>query len=148
MPNKYICLYDGGRSGSIRLTDQLPGEVRANTLAICSRFWEREHFYRDDGTKFRATPADGASCGVSGLTKLLAHILYNPFRTLAFQYADVGPFQLDEIKAKIFRYLEVDGDILTQFMDGDEIRRRLDRIDSFAGLVDLIETMQGKNEAG
>lgn len=147
MSHRYVCLYDGGRSGGIRLTDELPGQVRANALAICSRFWERELFYRDDGIKLRAALAEGSSCGESVFTKLLAHTVYNPFRTLAFHYEEVGPYHVDEIKAKICRYLEGDDDILTQFIDGDEILQRLDRVDSFAGLVDLIETMQGKNEA-
>ncbi len=69
--------------------------------------------------------------------------LYNPIRTVEFRYEDCGVFDLAEIRQRIAHYVSCDDDILTQFLDVDEIASRLSTVATFEDIVSLLNDMHG-----
>jgi hypothetical protein len=72
---------------------------------------------------------------------------YNPLSAVEFHYDLDGVYELDEVKQKIPRYVQADDDILTQFMDGNEIANRLAKANNFDDVIALRDAMSGLEES-
>jgi hypothetical protein len=141
---KHILLDD---LGSVELVDELPAEHRATMLAVLAEYWRTYHVYREDGTKLRMSVDASGFAPPSLWRRLLAQTIYNPARPVPVAYDAVGEYSISEIKEKIVSCLPRDDDIITQFLDAAEIRRLLDRADSFEELAEAVRAIQGQHEA-
>ena len=130
---------------SVWLEDVLRPTVDATHLAILKQFWSGERFFRSDGVEFDAVPTNANLPSPSLIRRILAEI-YNPRRRVSLVYNEKGPYNLDEVKRLIMDCVSRDDDILTQFIEGDEIRDRLRDAVTFDEVVDVIERMGGKYE--
>ena len=74
-------------------------------------------------------------------TKLLAQV-YNPLFEVGVTWTRERTYELDELLAAYLKGVEEDDDILTQFVDGDKISRRIKACKSFQ---DLVETWEWAN---
>jgi hypothetical protein len=147
MSSPLIQLYDAKVGGSVELLPSLRSTWRVNKLAILDRTWNNVSIYRADGIKLRPVP-EQLGFPEKNVWSALAGLIYNPTRDIQLRYEEIGPFDLPEVKDKVLDYVSKDDDILTQFLDADEIRELLNRARTFDELVGVIRKIQGNGEAG
>ena len=142
MTYKYIQLYDADYGGSIQLLEELPKSKRMNRFAILSRTWESVTIFGEE-RKYIPKPSRCELPQKSPLQILLVQF----YKDVSFSYDDCGEYQLDEIIEKILKYVECDDDILTQFLDGEEIKKKLKIAKTFNDILTIIDEIYGSNEA-
>jgi len=54
------------------------------------RYWRRSRLYAEDGSLWRPEPVDGHELAL--ITRMLAHTIYNPRRTLSMSYERIGDY--------------------------------------------------------
>jgi len=72
---------------------------------------------------------------------LLANTIYNPRVTATLIWQPPKPYSLDDLKFAYARAVEQDDDILTQFVEAEELKARISRAQSFAELVEVYHWM-------
>ena len=132
--------------GGVEYREELPGTECTTTLGVASRFWERSRIYGPDGLVWRPVPAAPADVVLPVLPWLLA-VVYNPVRTLSLRYERTGEYQLPQLKQRIRECVEQDDDILTQFMEADEIKAALDKATDFEAVAALVKRMGEDQDA-
>ena len=145
MAYKYIQLYDADYGGGIQLLEELPESKKMNRLAILSKTWKSTSIFGEE-RKYTPEPS-GVKLPEKSLLQLLMVQFYNPFQDVKFSYKDCGQYQLDEIKEKINSYVECDDDILTQFLEGEDIKNKLESSETFKDILTVINEIYGSKEA-
>lgn len=145
MGTPYIQLYDAPYGGAVELLPSLKQVWRMNRAAIFDRTWESVSVYTESGRKLKPRPNE-LGLPRKNIWSVFAVFFYDPLREVRFLYEEIGSFELEEIKTKILAYVAKDDDILTQFLDGDEIRMVLEGSNTFPDLVRAIEIIQGQGE--
>ena len=126
---------------SVERREELAGTVRVTTLEVARRFWEHSRLYGPDGVVWRPVPATPEDVVLSGLARFLAFTGYNPWRTVPMRYEHTGEYKLPELKRRIWECVERDDDILTQFMEADEIKVALEKATDFERVAALVRRM-------
>ncbi len=143
---KYIKTVGDETYSIIRLADNLPDTISANVLGILSEGWKFEYYLSSEGTKYIVEPVSGHKIKNRKLWRILANTVYNPLRTLKVRTKPCGTFKIDDLKESIQRWLGADDDILTQFLDGNQIRKLLSTLSTFGELVDAVRAINGQYE--
>ena len=147
MGAKLIQLYDAPYGGGVELLPSLEPLRRMNRRAIFNRTWESVTIYREDGRTLRIHPKESER-PKKNLWSVLVAFFYDPPVKVHFLYEESGNYELDEIKTKILEYVSEDDDILTQFLNGDQIQALFAQSIAFSDLVAAIEKMQGRAYIG
>jgi hypothetical protein len=80
--------------------------------------------------------------GFSFITRLLTKTVMNPIREVAVSWTHLRSYQLSELRDAYLDAIEYDDDILTQFVERDELRRRVQQSQSFHDLVETWRWME------
>jgi hypothetical protein len=75
---------------------------------------------------------------INGLTKFLAHTIYNPSIKVTFQWKKGNAYKLDDLKRKISKQIDKDDDVLTQYEEGNFIKQEIHKSPSFLGVVAIL----------
>ncbi len=71
--------------------------------------------------------------------RLLAKTIYNPTVAVNVSWTHLGEYRLEELKKDLSEALEADDDILTQYADGETIKKELNQSKSFDEIVALLK---------
>jgi hypothetical protein len=69
------------------------------------------------------------------LTKLLANTLYNPTIKVERTWAKIGHYELSELIEKVNHCIDSDDDVLTQFIEGSELKAKVSNSQTFDDIV-------------
>lgn len=92
-------------------------------------------YYDKDGFKWRS---DIYAQKPSFLKKLLAKTFYNPLIKVERTWIKIGPYALPELIEKVNRCIDLDDDVLTQFIDASELKTKVSQSETFNGLVKIL----------
>ncbi len=73
--------------------------------------------------------------GFSALERLLAHTFYNPVSRVGITWEQLQPYSFDELRQHYLDAIAADDDILTQFVEPDELSARVRACSTFDQLV-------------
>ena len=134
---------DGG--GFISFVPDHPRKERAKLLAIVNAYFEKVTVYDREGRKWSGRGIEGPS-RKSWWTKLLANTVYNPWVTVTVVWQEPKPYEIEELKSVYTAAVDKDDDILTQFVDANELKSRIDQADTFDELVETYRWMQTEQD--
>ena len=72
------------------------------------------------------------------LTRLLAYTIYNPTVAVIPKWKLISEFELNEIKLELIKCVDDDDDILTQFIDSDQIKNHINTAESFEIIYNIL----------
>lgn len=110
-------------------------------LAVFLEFYKDLMFY--DSERYRWS-IESVETGAKAtfLNKLLAHTFYNPSVKFIPHWRKEGKYELDELKSLYIKAVQQDDDILTQYVDGDELIQRVSAAKSIKDLIAVAEWMR------
>jgi hypothetical protein len=73
--------------------------------------------------------------GFSALARFLAHTFYNPVSRVSITWAMVRPYDFEELSQHYLAAIADDDDVLTQFVERDELCARVRACSTFAEMV-------------
>jgi hypothetical protein len=110
-------------------------------LGAFSGFVEQCTVFDREGRKWQAKGVE-APFRKSWWRVLLAHTVYNPRISVRIVWSSPKAYQLDELKQAYLTAVNRDDDILTQFVEADELKRRIAGAQTFDALVEVYQWMQ------
>jgi hypothetical protein len=121
----------------------LTAETRAvvTRLTLLSDWDEQCTTYDADGATWRFRLERPAS-GFSALARFAARVAYNPRHEVGVAWRRVRRYELPELKDAYVDAIDRDDDILTQFVEPEELRERVRRCESFQDLVETWRWME------
>ena len=131
------------RYSTLELVEAIPETVDASVLGILHEGWRYELYFLPNGTKISLLPVSGHEIKNRPLWVFLANTVYNPTRQLSVRPIESGTFRIDELKTSIVRWLDRDDDILTQFLEADDIKFLLAPVQTFDDLVLAVRCING-----
>jgi len=132
------------KDGSIDISSELTSTRTLSLLAITESWWVGLRIYSENGTLLSMEP-NIATVTSRFWSRLLANTVYNPTREMQFNYNSSGPYALASLKEDIQRCVNMDDDILTQFMELEEIVSALKPADTFDKVLRVVKEMLGLN---
>lgn len=72
------------------------------------------------------------------ITRFLANTFYNPTVDVIPEWKKINSFEIEEIKSKLITCIEKDDDILTQFIDSDEIKNYINKAETFDEIYNIL----------
>jgi hypothetical protein len=132
------------KDGSIDISSELIPTRTLSLLAITESWWTGLRIYGENGTLLSMEP-NIATVTRRFWSRLLANTVYNPTREMEFNYNSSGSYALASLKEDIQRCVNMDDDILTQFMEPQEIVSALEPADTFDKVLRVVKEMLGLN---
>jgi len=83
---------------------------------------------------------------VSPWRRLLAYTVYNPELDVRAQWHRIGDYKIEELRSVFLAAVEHDDDVLTQFVERDELIERLKAASTFQDLVKVWEWLSTEPE--
>lgn len=120
--------------------DIIPSEAnltKATALAVLNG---RKNTYAFDGNGQKWT-YEFTSDKVSDkfLTRFLANTFYNPIVDIKTNWTLMDKYTLEELKKEISDCIDDDDDILTQFIESDDLRKEISDSESFESIVQKLK---------
>lgn len=110
-------------------------------LTAIGGFLEKSTVYDSQGRKWQAKGIE-SSYRRSWWTSLLASTIYNPRIAVTVLWRESKAYPLEELKLAYTEAVNQDDDILTQFVEADELKKRISQAQSFAELVEVYKWME------
>jgi hypothetical protein len=130
-----VCI---GGDGWTDMWSSLSPERMATAAAFHKGWWRGVRFFHRDGRCYEVASAVPVR-PLSPVSKLLAHTVYNPRLTVRYEYRATGAYDLRELQQALTEAIDTDDDVLTQFHDADELKRRLALARSFDDVVAVVD---------
>lgn len=112
---------------------------------IRAQYWNDITVFSDEGIKLRVEP-DRELPNPSLWERLRAATFFQPVWKIRLKYHAIGQYELPELKATIHRIVQEDTDILTQFMEREEILENLDAATTFEEVTRLARKMSDNTD--
>ncbi len=103
-------------------------------------FIDKSTVYDSQGHKWHAKGIE-SPYRRSWWTVLLANAIYNPRVTVSVVWREPKPYTLEDLKSVYSKAVDQDDDILTQFVEADELKKRISDAKSFDGLMAVYDWM-------
>ncbi len=113
----------------------------ATLLGAIGGFFEKSTVYDSQGREWQAKGIE-SPYRRSWWTVLLANMGYNPRIAVSVLWRESKPYPLEELKIAYTKAVNKDDDILTQFVEADELKGRISQAQSFAELVEVYRWME------
>jgi len=110
-------------------------------LAVFHEFYKDVKFYDSEGYCWSVESVE-SDMKATFFNKLLAHTFYNPSVSFIPHWRKEGKYKLDELKSLYVNAVQQDDDILTQFVDGEQLIQRVNAVKSIKDLIAVAEWMQ------
>jgi hypothetical protein len=117
---------------SVYVCTELRQDYHTRAYALANGYWDRLTLYDSDGlawSVFKVTPA------LSPLARFLARTVYNPRRIVHITFREPRQYLLDELKKHLTDLVNHDDDILTQFIEPDDLNALIRDAPSFKHLL-------------
>ena len=131
------CFAYNSRKHFLYLWNQIEMDKRVSRLTLVTQ-WDRHCTVYDPSGAAWNFRFEHNGKGYSWLDRVLAEI-YNPAKEMPVVWSRIRSYETAELRSAYLEALAHDDDILTQFVEADELSDRIQRCQSFA---DLIATWQ------
>ncbi len=119
----------------------------ANLLGVVGGFFKWCFVYDADGRKWQPGEVQSAFRD-SWWTRLLANTIYNPQVKVNVIWNEPQTYTLTELKRTYSDAVDKDDDILTQFVEPEELKKRILAATSFEQLVQVYKWMETDQTEG
>lgn len=109
---------------------ELAAQIECNLLALVT-FRERDWKVYDAAGAVWSVRWERAVDSYPWFVRLLAHTFYNPRRTAKVTWTRIGEYELEDLRQAYLDAIKHDDDILTQWVDRDELNERVARAPCF-----------------
>ncbi|MBL7842903.1 MAG: hypothetical protein JNK44_03500 [Cyclobacteriaceae bacterium] len=130
----YPIILTDSTTGYLDLIDNGDYLTNSNVLGLIKQVQKNFQAYDKDGLLWKVDKVD-SNYKVSGLTKFLAYTFYNPQIRVTITWTKVSNYTLDDLKQDINTQVDKDDDIITQFEEGEIIKREIENCDSFDNII-------------
>jgi len=113
----------------------------ATLLGTLRGFFDKSTIYDADGRAWKAKGIE-SRFKRSWWTLLLANTVYNPRVTVTVLWREPKAYALDDLKFAYLKAVDRDDDILTQFVEAEELTLKISRAQSFAELTAVYVWME------
>lgn len=114
--------------------------LSASTVyALTSSSQREELIAYDDGMNKWSYEQTSDSVKNSFFNRLLAKTIYNPTVPVKVSWTHLGEYRLEELKKDLSEAIDSDDDILTQYADGETIKKELNKSKSFDEIFGLLK---------
>ncbi|MBZ0245516.1 MAG: hypothetical protein K8H85_06200 [Cyclobacteriaceae bacterium] len=123
--------------------------TNSNVLGLVKGVHKNFIAYDKDGLLWIVDKVD-SHYKITGLTKILAHTVYNPQIKVTLNWTKRGEYTLKNLKKDINKQVDSDDDIITQFNEADFIKRKIEKCDSFSEIVEELNNFvfkESENES-
>jgi len=101
-------------------------------------WWRHVSLFHRDGHRYEVASALPAR-PLPRLSKLLAATIYNPRLTVRYEYRSLGRYELAELKRALLTAIDRDDDVLTQFHEAEDLKRRVEAAASFDDVAEVLQ---------
>jgi len=129
-----ICV---SNDGWVEVGSSLLSERQTTAAAFYKSWWCGVRFFHRDGRCFEITSAVPGRA-LTSLSRILAKTIYNPKFSVRYEYRARGDYRLSELQHALVEAIDRDDDVLTQFHDAEELKRRLSQAQSFDDVVGVL----------
>ena len=130
------------RKGYFAFEGQIKSESFCKLLAYVNNFYESRTVYDAQGLKWRAIQAESHKFNRGFWTKFLANTVYNPRITVSITWGEPKSYNFQELQDIYSKAVDKDDDILTQFVEANELKQRIASAKSFQELVEIYNWMK------
>lgn len=116
----------------------------ATLLGAIGGFFDKSTVYDSRGYKWQAKGIE-SPYRRNWWTVLLANTVYNPRTAVSVLWREPKPYAVDELKLAYAKAVDNDDDILTQFVEAQELKKRISAAQSFDELVEVYRWMETDN---
>ena len=117
---------------SVHVWTELRQDYHTRAYALVNGYWDRLTLYDSAGLAWSVSEVTPP---ISPLARFLARTVYNPRRMVRITFREPRPFQLDELKEQLTDLVNRDDDVLTQFIDPDDLNTLIRNSQSFKDLL-------------
>ena len=142
--------FEVGPKGYFAFIPEFSSVQTATTLGAIGGFFEKTTVFDRDGRKWRAAGIK-APFKKSWWSVLLANTVYNPRVSVTVEWRQPSDYRLDQLKEAYSKAVDQDDDILTQFVEASELKKKIAEARTFDSLVEVyrwMETEQPYEEEG
>jgi len=133
--------FEVGPKGSFAFVPAFSSTQTATALGAIGGFFEKTTVFDRDGRKWRAAGIK-APFEKSWWRVLLANTIYNPRTTVSIEWQCPSEYRFEELKTAYSKAVDQDDDILTQFVEAPELKRKIAEVQTFDGLVEVYRWME------
>lgn len=121
-------------------TEKLDDMTRCSLVGICQRRYERASYYDSKGILW-SVRVSKAPYPVNIWTKIMGQI-YNPRFSVELQWVTERPYEFRELQEAICKCVDMDDDILTQFIEADKLKKLVLETSDFHHLFNRLKKMR------
>jgi hypothetical protein len=140
------CFISGPR-GYFSFEPSYSSQQTATLLGTIRGFYDKSTVYDSQGHTWHAKGIE-SPYKRSLWTILLANTVYNPRMTVSVLWREPKPYGLEDLKLVYSKAIDKDDDILTQFVEADELNKRISDAKSFDDLVAVYKWMKTDHTDG
>jgi hypothetical protein len=130
-----------GTRGYFSFEPTFSSQQTATLLGVLGGFFEKSVVYDAEGHKWQTKGIDSLYKR-TWWTLLLANTVYNPRVTVTLVWREPKTYALEELKLAYSKAVDKDDDILTQFVEAGELKRKISESESFVSLVEVYRWME------
>jgi len=127
-----------GEDGWTDTSESLEVERVTSAYGFHKPWWHGVSFFHRDGHRYEVLSATPLR-SLLPLSRLLAATIYNPRFTVRYDYRSAGTYELADLTRALGSAIDKDDDVLTQFREAGELKRRLAKVRSFDDVVNLLQ---------
>jgi hypothetical protein len=126
--------------GYFSLEESYPAQTTCTSFAFTSGHFDSLKVFDAPGKLWRVRSVDAPGAAKrGGLGGLLGRAFGNPMLTVAVRWAEPTPYRMDDLRQEYLDAVDLDDDTLTQFVEADELKRRILAATSFAEMMAVYE---------
>jgi hypothetical protein len=124
-------------ANSLELVDKDYPLNQATALGLIKEAINSTKYFDKDG-KIWNSQISSRNFKSTLLTRLLANTFYNPRVKVDRTWIQTGDYALERLKDHIRFCIDQDDDIITQFVEADNLKGKLDECGSFQDIIDML----------
>lgn len=132
--------FEVGPKGYFAFTADYSSTQTATTLGALGGFFEKTTVFDRDGRKWRATGIK-VPFKKSWWRVLLANTVYNPRVSVTVEWQRPTEYRIEELKQAYSKAVDQDDDILTQFVEAPELKKKIAEAQTFDDLMGVYRWM-------
>jgi len=133
--------FEAGPNGYFAFYPQFSSTKIWTALGAFSGYAERCFVFDQEGSKWQARAVE-APFQKSWWRVLFARTVYNPTVSVTLRWNAPQQYAFEELKKAYLRAVDQDDDILTQFVEADELKKKITETRTFDRLVEVYRWMQ------
>jgi hypothetical protein len=126
-----------GNNGWTKMEASLLAERITSAYGFHKPWWKGVGFFHRDGSRYEVSSARPSQV-LPLFSRLLAATIYNPQLTVRYEYQSGGRYELADLKEALVRAIDKVDDILTQYHNAEDLKRRVTDARTFDDAVEVL----------